>query len=195
MIFQFPNTLLSPILLIDLILIGLIFVSTIPKRKIFQRTIYILTTLVFLGFGLFKLLGTSPGSLASTPCDLEIKNDGHFTTVYYLREMNGEQTVFWKDHLLGEKIRHYFELESSISDSLVIARKINNEYKYQSVRFKWDSVSFVDFEHRNFEKDRSGKIAKAIKNYRMTEFGNYLTNLLTLGFILTLTWRMIKYGP
>ena len=194
MAYQFLGSVIPFIIGIDLLLLGLVYLSTQPKRKIVQRAVYIIATLGFIGFSLFKMLFTIPAPVASTPVDLEIKTDQPFTTVYYLAWDEGQPEVFWKDMIISQHANRYFEWESNVRNGLLIAKTIGNGIGYQAVQLDEDKPTKVNLRQEHFTIDRENKIKEAIRRYRWTEYGNYLSYLLTVSFITVLVWRIIKFG-
>ena len=190
MIYQFSGFLLPFIITVDLILIGLLILSTNPKSKQNQRLKYGLVIIAFLGFILFKVLFTGPHTLPSTPVDLKIETNSAFTTLYYIGDFKGELSAFWKEHIIGKSKEQHFDLESSVANGLIIANKFDGDWYSTTIEMNWDKVSILNLDRTNFEK-ADNEIKKAIKRYRWIEFANYLSNLLTLTFIV-LIFRRIK---
>ncbi len=194
MIYQFPSHLVPFVIVIDLALLGLLYLSIKYRKKSSQRTAYVLAILGFLGFSAFKTLFTTPAPVASTPADLRIETSKPFNTIYYLTWNEGNPEVIWKDILIGEQTDRYFELESEVRNGLLIATKVNDNIGYQTIQLDWRVPTMVNLEQEDFKVDRENKINDAIKRYRWTEFGNYLSYLLTVAFVGTFIWRMAKYG-
>ena len=182
------------IITVDLILIGLVILSIKPKKKLHQRLTYGLGIIGFLGFILFKILFTVPHAIPSTPVDLKIETNSAFTTLYYIGDFKGEPSVFWKEHIIGNAKEQYFDLESSVSNGLVVAKKFDGDWHSTTIEMNWDKTSILNVNRNNFEQ-ADQEIIRALKKYRWTEFANYLSNLLTLTFIVLIIWRIKKYGP
>lgn len=178
----------------DLILIGLVIISTKLKKKLQQRLTYGLGIIGFLGFSLFKLLFTVPHAIPSTPVYLNIETNSSFTTIYYIGDFKGEPTVFWKEHIIGNIKKQYFDLESNVANGLIVAKKFDGDWYSTTIEMNWDKVSILKINRNNFEKAEQ-KIIKALKRYRGTEFSNYLSNMLTLTFVGLMIWRIKKFGP
>lgn len=194
MLYQIVGIILPFILAADIILIGIIVLSTNPTKKLYQRITYGLAILGFIGLGLFKLLFIVPHAIPSTPVDLKIKTTSTFTTLYYLGDFNGETKVFWKEHIVGHEKEQYFDLESSIADGLTIASKHEGTWYSKKIQLNWDEVAIVSIDRGNFKR-ADQEIINAIKKYRWIESGNYLSNLLTVCFLITLIWRIKIHGP
>lgn len=193
MIYQFLGYVLPFIITVDLILIGLVILSIKPKKKLNQRLTYGLAIFGFIGFGLFKLLFTVPHAIPSTPVELKIEANSVFTTLYYMGDVDGEASVFWKDHVIGKSKVRYFDLESSVSDGLTVAKRFNGEWYATTIEMNSNKTAVLDIDSANFQKADQEEI-KAIEKYRWTEFGNYFSNLLTFTFIVLIIWRIKKYG-
>jgi hypothetical protein len=175
--------------------LGLIFLSTKPIKKLNQRLTYGLGNLGFIGFVLFKLLFTLPHVIPSTPTDLRIINKGFYKTLYYIGDFKGQDKVFWKEHVIGKAKDRSFDLESSVADGLVVATKLEGDWYVTTVEMSWDNVSTLMLDKRQFQKDVNSEIEQVIEDYKWTEVGNYMSNLLTLIFVIVLIGRIIIYGP
>ena len=152
------------IITVDLILIGLVILSIKPKKKLHQRLTYGLGIIGFLGFILFKLLFTVPHAIPSTPVDLKIETNSAFTTLYYIGDFKGEPTVFWKEHVIGNSKEQYFDLESSVANGLIVAKKIDGDWHSTTIEMKWDKPSILNVNKANF-KNADHEIIKTIKEY------------------------------
>jgi|GEM_PF-2287254 len=193
MIYQIAEKILPFILILDLILVVLLLLTIRRKQLKYKRLIFSFTLVGFIGLGLFKLLFIEPHSFPSTPTEIRLLNDKSISKVYYIGTFENQPRAFWTEFILGEKKDRMFDLESSVHDSLIIAKKIKGNWYNQTVRLEFDKIHVVRLAENNFRPDLTGQIRQTIKAYRFVEFGNYLSNILTLLYMGGLILRIINY--
>ncbi|MFC2152691.1 hypothetical protein ACFLSE_09195 [Bacteroidota bacterium] len=194
MIFQYPEFFFPSFLLLDIFAVGLLILTIFSKKKFFTRMFLGLSIFVFLVTSLFKLMSVKPHSIPSSPVDIEIQSDKYITSFYYVGEVENEKKVFWKEIMFKKNKERMFDLESSIHDSLIIAKKFSGDWKFKSVKLDWNIKPKVNLMDSEFQFDRNGEIEKAVKKYRKIEYGNYFSNLLTIAFFILVIWRIRKYN-
>lgn len=194
MIFQYPEFFFPSFLLLDILAVGLLILTVFTKKKFVTRMLIGLAIFVFLVTSLFKILSVKPHSIPSSPVDIEIQSDRYLTSFYYVGEVENEKKVFWKETMCKKSKERMFDLESSIRDSLIIAKKFSGEWKFKSVKLDWNIKPVVKLVDSEFRFDTNGEIESAIRKYRKVEYGNYFSNLLTVAFFLLIIWRIRKYN-
>lgn len=186
---------LIPLLLVTVLdLFALFFLYRLRRvRQQFVRITAYLTALLFVGSTAFlKLLSTAPTPLASTPGDLHIINntDHWFQTFYYVGEnAAGQPYAYWREYMFGTRKVRVLEIEDT--PSLLVAKKIDGEWRYQRI----PTTSMVlKLNDARFHPDTSGRIAQAVHARQWRELGTYLSELLTLAILYLLVTCLPDLG-
>ena len=187
MLYQ-PGAGILLLLILDLAALALLyFLVRSPLR--WERVLLYGSAVLLVLFSTFlKLLFSEPTLLASTPGDLQIENqlDGPFQTFYYLHEdKEGQLQAYWKEHMLGRRKTRMLETEGF--RGLLIAKKIEGQWQYQRVL---PSHLTAVLHPAYFQPDTSGRVARAVWAYFSIELGIYLSELLTLGVLFLLVYRL-----
>ncbi len=197
MLYQFPVGTALFIILLDLILIGLTFGATKILNPTFRRASFILIFLFFGSLSLVKLVGSSPGVAASTPNELTLQSDSDIGTFYLARLTEGEYLIFWKESIFSKKGTLKVEMEGIYPDLLRILKKTDGQYKelqpdltvsgstYKPIKINVSDSEFVPL-------SSEGEIA--IKYVWMRDVLNYMTNIISVIFLLFFFWLTLKKG-
>lgn len=194
MIYQFSGYTVPFIIIFDLFLLGLIYLSAKFRTRLDQQFTLGIAIMGFIGLGLFKLLFTVPHSIPSSPVTLKLINDSPFATVYYIGGYRNDYHVFWKDHIIGGSKIQTLDYESYITAGLIIATRFENEWYYTNKKITGGEEAFLELNKSNFIKDDTGRVDRMVSNYRLTEFGNYLSNGLSILFFVALAWRIRRFS-
>lgn len=194
MLYQFPPFTLPYILAVDAGLIGLILASTLISGMANQRVLYGMALLGFLGLGSLKFFAAAPGRVASIPATLLVEAPDYFTTLYYGGTCgDGKPQIVQKAFVVGTSRRQHFELESCLTNGLIVAAKFDGAWYQTTVTLNAVHPTRLVIEKSRFRRADQA-LEASIAQYGWTEWGIYLSVALTMAFVATLVWRIRKHG-
>lgn len=191
MLYQFPLITIVVQVLFDICLLFVLIRYKISTKKTDNSFYHGIGFILFILFGLLKLAGLSIGFGAATPGFLKIKNDVNPAVVYYLKKgiNQSEAVVFAKDLILSEKPELVFEMESDVSNGLIISREFKDSIGYQFVKLSWEGGVYtpeVDLKRESFKFDKGIELANAIGKYQKIIYLHYISYVLTALYIVIL---------
>ena len=194
MLYQLNDLMVLILVVLDAVILFLLYLLIRLRHRLDRILLYILALLLTLGSSFFKLLLSDPAATASSPGDILIENNtGHsFQTFYYLREDSEEQPyAFWREYVFG--LRKVRTLEIEGMRSLLVAKKIDGEWRYQHLS---STSRLLRLDNARFQPDASGRITQAVHARQWVELGTYFSELLTLAVLFLLIRRLptLRHG-
>lgn len=198
MLYQFPFETALFITLFDLFLIGLTLGASTFRRVTYKRIAFIFIFLLFCTGSLVKLLGTSPGTGASTPNDLIFQSDSKIETFYLAVADEEAYFIFWKANIPENKGTLTIEMEGTYPTKLRILKKVNGQFRelrpdlttsgntYEPISINLDDYRFSDLSKEGEE---------ALKYVWKDNLMNNSSTLVSLLFLISFVWFSFKKTP
>ncbi|WP_188558702.1 hypothetical protein [Hymenobacter glacieicola] len=196
MLYQLNSPLAILIIAADFFIVSLL-AKLLLRPRVASVKWPIILTIIIVAIPLtgINFLLSSPGTAASTPGSVIIKNpEHHVDKLYFLWQYpKGTWQVEWVEYLLtsGKEV----VLESESQNGLEVAYQHNGNWYYAPIHFDTLLQADITFPQDFTAVDTSGRIAAAVAGYTLTELGSWLSNLLTvasIGLWATLVGRLFS---
>jgi hypothetical protein len=187
MLYQLHSLPLFFFIALDLLVIGLL-ASWLrrPSHQPAKWSAIVGILLLTLPLSGYKLLFASPSVAASTPVEVVIKNPhNRFDRVYYLgQEKAGTWRVLWVEYLMASDRSSSIETEGL--EKAQLAYQEAGQWHFAPVLSGPKSKAVISFPQGFVDVDSTGRIEAAVAAHRVYEYGNLLSNVLTLGSLVLL---------
>jgi len=195
MLYQFPFETALFTTLFDLTLIGLTYGATRIRKATYRRTFFFIIFLLFGGWSLVKLIGSSPGVAASTPNDLTFWSDSDIGTFYLARADKEGYLIYWKETIFSNEETLTIEMEGTYPDRLRILKNINGEFKelqpdltISGNTYEPINISLADSEFGKLSN--AGELA--LEQIWKRNLMNYASTVVSILFLTSFIWLTLK---
>ncbi|TDQ17325.1 hypothetical protein DFQ04_1977 [Algoriphagus boseongensis] len=184
MLYQLPLNLSLLLILLDFgLIVSVIHSSKWERWRALSR---IATLVIFCGFSVLKLIGTSPTFLASSPNELVFKSDDEIGKLYFARNGDNGLFIFWEEKINGKEGRLTFEMEGIYPNSLLIFKEINQKLLEFRPDLELDGDTWkpipVEINYSEFQPiSQEGELA--FKSHRKVAWANYASQAVSLMFL------------
>ncbi|SNC68329.1 hypothetical protein SAMN06265337_2260 [Hymenobacter gelipurpurascens] len=200
MLYQLGTSIDFLIILLDFVVVGLLVYLRKPRDTFYKLWAILALVLLVLPLSGFKFLFSSPGTLASSPGLITIRNpEQRMAKLYYLRHYPNEKwQVDWVEYMWSSGKETVLETEGQ--DGLEVAYKQARKWHYAPIRFDGSYQTSIIFPQDFTAVDTSGHIEEAENRHLLAECITWLSNLLTLcsiglvGLLLIRGIRRIRPG-
>ena len=195
MLYQFPFETALFTTLYDLTLIGLALIVSRIQKTNYRQTSFAIIFLLFAGWSITKLLGSSPGAVASTPNEIVLYSNSNIKTIYLARAIENEYLIYWREFVANKKATITIEMEGTYPDRLRILKKVGSKFKelkpdltisgntYQPIEINVSDKEFNDL-------SRAGQ--NALKIVWKRNFMNYTSTIISILFLVSFIWLTLK---